>query len=380
MTRTQKRGPAYVRRRGYPVRFLVLLIALLVAGCGSGGEAGPPPEAEDARTVETRAEGTTPGEPVEVRAETLVSGLELPWDVAFLPEGDALLTERDSNRLLRVTPEGEVSEVQTLDVATGNGEGGLLGVALSPEYAEDGYVYAYYTTEEDNRIARFRLGEEPEPVFTGLPSAGIHNGGRIEFGPDGMLYVGTGDAAEPDLAQDRGSPAGKILRLTPEGEVPPDNPVPGNPMYSMGHRNVQGLAWDGDGQLYASEFGQDAYDELNRIEAGENYGWPEVEGEGGEPEYTDPIGVWRPSEASPSGVAILRDGAVPQWEGDLFMTALRGERLWRVSLERGEEVGRESLLEGDYGRLRHVEQAPDGSLWILTSNGTDDRIVRLAPE
>lgn len=370
----------------------LLLAAFLTAGCGPGG-AGPPSGDSDRTTVveeveqpqatmeettpETNAQGS--GASVEVRATTLVSGLELPWDVDFLPGGDALVTERDSNRLLRVTPEGEVSEVQQIDEATGGGEGGLLGVALSPEYESDGYVYAYYTTDNDNRIGRFQLGESPDPVFTGIPKAGNHNGGRIEFGPDGMLYVGTGDASEGGLSQNEGSLAGKILRLTPEGEVPGDNPIDGNPMYSFGHRNVQGLAWDDGGQLYASEFGQNTYDEANRIVAGENYGWPEVEGDGGEPEYVDPISTWATSEASPSGATFLTDGAIPQWEGDFFMAGLRGERLWRMEIEDGEVTDREALLEGEYGRMRHVTQAPDGSLWVLTSNGQDDGIIRIAP-
>nr|WP_205544198.1 PQQ-dependent sugar dehydrogenase [Rubrobacter indicoceani] len=368
----------------------MILSALFAAGCGAGdagsGDAGSSSVSEGRTTVVAQGEEPTEetaaasdASPVEVRATTLASGLELPWDVAFLPEGDALVTERDSNRLLRVTPEGEVLEVQTVDEATGGGEGGLLGVALSPDYESDGYVYAYYTTDDDNRIGRFQLGESPEPVFTGIPKAGNHNGGRMEFGPDGMLYVGTGDASEGALSQDRDSLAGKILRITPEGEVPDDNPVDGNPLYSLGHRNVQGLAWDAEGQLYASEFGQNTYDEANRIVAGENYGWPEVEGDGGEPEYVDPISTWATSEASPSGAAFLTDGAIPQWDGDFFMAALRGERLWRLEIENGEVTDREALLEGEYGRMRHVAQAPDGSLWVLTSNGQDDEIVRLAP-
>lgn len=365
----------------------LLLATLLAAGCGSGG-AGPPLGGNNRTTVveEAATEETVSGEttardagPVDIQATTLVSGLELPWDVAFLPEGDALVTERDSNRLLRVTPEGEVSEVQTIDEATGDGEGGLLGVALSPDYEEDGYVYAYYTADDDNRIGRFRLGDAPEPVFTDIPKAGNHNGGRIDFGPDGMLYVGTGDASEGGLSQDEDSLAGKILRLTPDGKVPEDNPVDGNPMYSMGHRNVQGLAWDETGQLYASEFGQNTFDEANRIVAWENYGWPEVEGDGGEPEYVDPISTWATSEASPSGATFLTDGAIPQWEGDFFMAALRGERIWRLEIEDGEVTDREELLRGEYGRMRHVTQAPDGSLWALTSNGSDDRIIRVGP-
>ncbi len=323
--------------------------------------------------------------PVDVVVTTVATGLEAPWGLAFLPDGRALVTERDSGRLLAVDEGGAVTEVQRL-AAAGSGEGGLLGVAVSPE--DPGLVYAYTTTAQDNRVVRFRLGEEPEPVLTGIPAAELHNGGRIAFGPDGMLYVGTGDAREASSAPDPGSLAGKILRLTPDGGVPEDNPTPGSPVYSSGHRNVQGLAWDDAGRLYASEFGQSTFDEVNLVEPGGDYGWPEVEGTGGAPEYVDPITTFDTAEASPSGVAILADGAIPQWEGDLFMAALRGERLWRLDLDdSGAVVGREELLSGEAGRLRHVAQAPDGSLWVLTSNRDgrgdpgpdDDRILRLGP-
>ncbi|HEV8044297.1 MAG TPA: PQQ-dependent sugar dehydrogenase, partial [Rubrobacter sp.] len=324
-----------------------------------------------------------------VEVSTLAMDLDVPWSFAFLPDGDALVTERDSGRLLRVSPSGDAREVQTLPEG-GSGEGGLLGVAVSPDYEEDRYVYAYYTTEEDNRVVRFRLGGRPEPILTGIPVNTYHDGGRIKFGPDGMLYVTTGDAGETANSQDRSSLGGKILRISPDGSVPEDNPFPDSPVYSYGHRNVEGLAWDAEGQLFASEFGQNTWDEANRIVAGENYGWPEVEGEGGEDQgYVDPITVWPTSEASPSGAEILVDGSIPQWEGDLFVAALRGERLWRLELnDRGDVVDREKLLDGEAGRLRDVAQAPDGSLWVSTSNldsygnpvsEQDDRILRLAP-
>ena len=391
---------------------LVLLtaLALILAGCGSSSasQSGDEPRLEPTSSggtasQTTLAENETPpaedsmpddpgasaeAGPVEVETSVLATNLEAPWGLAFLPDGDALVTERDSGRVLSVSPSGRVEEVQTLP-ADGSGEGGLLGLALSPDYENDGLVYAYYTTAEDNRVVRFRLGEEPEPILTGIPVNTYHNGGRIAFGPDGMLYVGTGDAGHPAYSQDPNSLGGKILRLEPDGSVPADNPFPNNPAFSYGHRNVQGLTWDAEGRLYATEFGQNTYDEVNLIEGGQNYGWPNVEGEGGEDEgYVDPVSTWATSEASPSGAEILLDGAIPQWEGDFFMAGLRGERLWRLDLdERGAVAGREELLAGEAGRLRHVAQAPDGSLWILTSNrdgrGTpipqDDRILRLAP-
>lgn len=320
-----------------------------------------------------------------VQTRVLATGLQAPWGLAFLPDGRALVSERDSGRLVSINSSGTVSEVQRLP-ADGTGEGGLLGIARSPNYASDGLVYAYYSTVRDNRVVRFPLGEQPQPILTGIPVSSIHNGGRIAFGPDGMLYIGTGDASKRDEAQNLQSLSGKILRITPDGRVPADNPFPNNPVYSYGHRNVQGLAWDARGQLYATEFGQSSFDEVNRIVPGGNYGWPEVEGHEADTRFIRPVTTFRVEEASPSGAVILRGGAIPQWEGNLFVAGLRGERLWRLVLDtNGSVTQRESLLQGEYGRLRHVAQAPDGSLWVLTSNrdgrgspiSDDDRILRL---
>jgi glucose/arabinose dehydrogenase len=344
------------------------------------------PAAEAPESEGQEGESANAG-PVEIETSVIATNLEVPWGIAFLPNGDVLFTERDSGRLLRMDASGNIEEVQTLPTR-GYGEGGSLGLAVSPDYEVDRYVYAYYTTDQDNRVVRFRLGEEPEPILTGIPFNTYHDGGRIAFGPDGMLYIATGDAGNALSSQDRSSLGGKILRLTPDGNVPEDNPFPNNPLYSYGHRNVEGLAWDEEGRLYASEFGLNRYDEVNLIKPGENYGWPYVEGEGGEPEYVDPITTWSPSEASPSGAEILKNGAIPQWEGDLFVAALRGERLWRLELgPDGNVIERDQLLRDEVGRIRNVVQAPDGSLWVTTSNldgrGTpapqDDRILRLAP-
>ncbi|MGH3713191.1 MAG: PQQ-dependent sugar dehydrogenase [Micromonosporaceae bacterium] len=306
---------------------------------------------------------------------TVADELEAPWGLAFLPDGRALVTERDSTRLLLVTGDGAVEEVQRITAARPGGEGGLLGVAVSPTYRSDRWVYVYYTAEQDNRIARLRLGGSPEPIVTGIPKAGNHNGGRIAFGPDGMLYAGTGDAGERDGAQDRRYLGGKILRMTPEGRPAPGNPYRGSLVYSYGHRNVQGLAWDSEGQLYAAEFGQNLYDELNRVEPGGNYGWPHAEGISDDERFINPVATWATSDASPSGIAIVADRA--------YVACLRGERMYRIGL-RGQDPA--ILLKDRYGRLRHAEPAPDGSLWILTSNrdgrgspaDDDDRIIRLA--
>ncbi len=385
-------GSTPTRKQVGGTALLAVLLVLLLAACdrageGDGGKDLGPIDAGGGKTEETAGSGGTSVKRVEV--SPLATNLEVPWAFAFLPDGDALVTERDSGKLLRVSPSGDVREIQSLP-ERGTGEGGLLGVAVSPDYREDRYVYAYYTTERDNRVVRFRLGEKPEPILTGIPVNSYHDGGRIRFGPDGMLYVSTGDAGDPANSQDKSSLGGKILRIEPDGSVPADNPFPGSPVYSYGHRNVEGLAWDAQGRMYASEFGQDTWDEVNRIEAGKNYGWPEVEGKGGEERgYVDPITVWPPSEASPSGAEIMVGGGIPQWEGDIFVAALRGEGLWHLELNgRGEIVGREKLLDGEVGRVRNVAQAPDGSLWVSTSNRDsygspvseqDDRILRLAP-
>lgn len=306
--------------------------------------------------------------------------LDVPWGLAFLPDGSALVAERDTARILRIEQGGAPQEVYRVPDVVARGEGGLLGLAVSPTYADDNYLYAYFTADDDNRIVRFRPDGDPQPVFTGIAKAGNHNGGRIAFGPDGMLYVGTGDAADPDLAQDPASPNGKILRLSPDGSPAPGNPTPNSPVYSLGHRNVQGLAWDSAGRLFAAEFGQDRYDEINLIEPGKNYGWPTVEGTGGSQDgYTDPLVTWSTSEASPSGIAIAGN--------TVYAAALRGERLWTVPLGNGVTGEPQAILTSAYGRLRTVTVAPDGALWLTTSNTDgrgdvrtgDDRILRFPP-
>jgi glucose/arabinose dehydrogenase len=310
----------------------------------------------------------------DVPVRTLVTKLEAPWGLAFLPDGSALVTERDTTRLLSVAANGQVSELQRISEARPGGEGGLLGVAVSPDYANDRWIYVYYTAETDNRVARLRLGEAPEPILTGIPKAGNHNGGRIAFGPDKLLYVGTGDAADSGRSQNLGSLGGKILRITPEGRPAAGNPFPDSPVWSYGHRNVQGLAWDSRGQMFASEFGQNQYDELNRIEPGKNYGWPVVEGTGRDARFVDPVATWATNDASPSGLAVAKDR--------VYMACLRGQKVYRIGTDGSSP---ERLLAGKYGRLRHAAAAPDGSVWVLTNNRDgrgdpgpdDDRILRL---
>jgi glucose/arabinose dehydrogenase len=301
----------------------------------------------------------------------------VPWSAVFLPDGTALVSERTNGHVLRLRPGRAPQQVADLP-SLAEGEAGLLGLAVSPTYVRDGLVYAYYTTERDNRVVRFPLGGTPHVVLRGIPRASFHDGGRIAFGPDGMLYVGTGETGEPDLAQDRSSLGGKILRLRPDGLVPADNPFPGSPVWSVGHRNVQGLAWDPQGRMYATEFGQNRVDEVNRILPGRNYGWPEVEGKGGGRRFVDPLVTWGTDEASPSGLAYA--------DGALWVAALRGERLWRVGLDgSGRVTGTRSFLSGALGRIRNVTLGPDGALWLTTSNRDgrgdprrgDDRVRRV---
>jgi glucose/arabinose dehydrogenase len=310
----------------------------------------------------------------------VASGLEVPWSIAFLPDGTPLVTERDSARILELKADGQTVERRKLADARPTGEGGLLGIVVSPKYANDGYVYAYYTTETDNRITRFRLDDTPEQVLlAGIPKASNHDGGRLAFGPDGLLYATTGDAGEKDLAQDGESLAGKILRLNPDGSIPSDNPSSISPMYSKGHRNVQGLAWDEQGRLWASEFGQNTTDELNLIEPGKNYGWPDCEGRCDKEGMTNPATTWSTSDASPSGLAF--------WNGDLYMAALKGKRLWRIPVTAAGAGKPEALFNDTFGRLRAVTVTPDGKLWISTSNRdgrgepkpNDDQILSIAP-
>jgi len=290
------------------------------------------------------------------RLGALVDLLEVPWGVDFLPDGAAIVTERMSGRVLHVTPDGTLSQLGVLPEAVPEGEAGLLGVAVSPDFETDSSLFFYLTTGSDNRVLRaevdgMTLGA-PEVVFDGIPQGFIHDGGRIAFGPDGYLYVATGEVGDPERAQDPDSLGGKILRLTPDGDPAPGNPDAGSPVWSLGHRNVQGLAWDDRGRLWASEFGDSTWDELNLIEKGGNYGWPEVEGTGGGGEFVDPQLVWPVENASPSGLTWA--------DGHLWMAGLRGQRLWRIDVsEAGRATDPTEFFTGEYGRLRTVAAAPD---------------------
>lgn len=353
-------------RRTVATAFAAVLVA---AGCSADADRGSTPTVT---ATPDRPESSTPAgsetakpAPNEPRVvETVADGLAAPWGIDFLPDGAAVVTERDTRRVLRVTAEGDIAEIGVVEAAAPEGEGGLLGVAVSPSYDTDSLLYFYLTTATDNRVVRAtydgdRLGE-PEVLLDGIPNGFIHDGGRLEFGPDGDLFVSTGESGEPLLAQDRDSLGGKILRITPDGEPSPANPDPDSPVWSWGHRNVQGLAFDDEGALWASEFGDSTWDELNKVEGGADYGWPEVEGRGEREEFTDPQVVWRTEDASPSGLAFL--------DGHLWMAALRGQRLWQVDVSTGTARDPQDFFVGRYGRMRTVVVSPDGDLWVTTSN------------
>ena len=389
-----------MRRRLPSVVAVVGLAALAVAGCSE-----PASDSDGAVVVNSTTTPAPSGEsdgdpgggctdepggsagPATPRPDGVVAdGLTSPWGLAFLPDGSALVSERDTGLVKRVTKQGSVGTVgEVPGVDFSSEEGGLLGLAVrSPSGAGSAVdVYAYFSTTQDNRVVRMRyesgrLGP-PKVVLDGIPVSTYHNGGRVEFGPDGKLYVSTGDATESGNAPDPESLGGKILRLRPNGDPAPGNPTDGSPVWTLGHRNVQGLTWDGRDNMWASEFGQDTWDELNLIEAGNNYGWPQYEGSANAPGFEDPDVQWRPDEASPSGITYA--------DGSIWVAALGGERLWRVSVAGADVTGQpRAFFTGEYGRLRTVVPAPDGSLWLMTSNTDgrgdpapgDDRIIRLA--
>ncbi len=358
----------------------------------------------DAPTPSTVAATATPVPPtaagIEVVSEVVARELKAPWALAFAPDGRLFVTERGGT--IRVVKDGEAQSppYAQIEVAT-VGEAGLLGLALDPEFESNGYLYVYHTYSDNggalmNRVVRWQDDGEkatnPSVILDGIPGARYHNGGRLKFGPDGKLYVTNGDANSGGLAQDLNSLAGKILRINKDGSFPEDNPFPNSPVYSYGHRNPQGLAWHPDtGELYATEHGPVGRDEVNRIVAGGNYGWPTVSGDAGDARFRDAVAHSGVDTWAPSGAAFYDAEALPpEWRGRLVFGALRGQRLVWVKLRAPdyrfvEEQG--ALFARRHGRIRDVVQGSDGYLYFATSNldgrGSpkegDDHILRIAP-
>lgn len=373
---------------------LTAAVAILTACNGPADERSSPGNAGDEEVV---------------RLETVAGGLEVPWDLAFAPDGRIFVTERPG-RIRVIDRNGLAPDPwATLDVAA-TGEAGLMGIAVSPDFAENGHVYVMATFRGtdglEDRIVRFTerggRGVSPATLVDGLPAARFHAGGALDFGPDGMLYATTGDARDPGAAQRRDVLAGKVLRYHPDGTIPADNPFRDSPVWALGLRNPQGLTWDAEtGAMFATDHGPSGLpnerfrrhrDELNAIRPGGNYGWPEVAGMDDDERFIPPLVEWTPAIA-PAGLAIARDEALP-WTGDLLVGALRGEQIRRVIVEPAPDApagwratGQQALFEQDLGRIRAVVTGPGDRTYFTTSNrdgrgdpgADDDRVIRILP-
>ncbi|MEW6571007.1 MAG: PQQ-dependent sugar dehydrogenase [Nitrospirota bacterium] len=380
-------------RKKFLIAFL-LLVALSIACSPKVG--GKPQEAGDVFLID--------GDRVAVNV--WIERMEIPWSLVFLPDGRALVSERPGR--IRQIKDGKLLEKSYVQIDVAHtGEGGLMGLAIHPDFPGKPYIYAMHTYERRdglfNRVIRLKdkksSAEFDRVIIDGIPGGRFHNGGRIAFGPDGMLYITTGETFRAELAQDLNSLGGKILRVTPEGEIPEDNPFKDSPVYSFGHRNPQGLAWQPQtNRLFASEhgpsgeFGRSANDEINVIKKGGNYGWPRVIGAAGIKPYIDPVVVWK-NTTPPSGMTFYRSDLLRHLQGNLFVATLRSQALIRILLakdkvERIERWFASDFSEGKYGRLRDVVEGPDGALYFLTNNrdgrGTprtgDDRIYVIRPK
>lgn len=389
------------RPRQLGIAAVAVALSLTLSACGDGPGSGAPRQAGSSVATDSSAGGagstaTSPTGPMSSTGRaarghvkvvrTIATGIDVPWGLALLPGGKKLLVgSRDDRHVYRVDLRtGHRHSVGVVRGAVSNvasgGEAGLLGLALSPSYSSDHRVYAYWSTDHDNRIGWLRLRHghlgRPHVIARDIPLGVHHDGGRLAFGPDGMLYAGTGESGRPQLAQRKRSLGGKILRMTPAGRPAPGNPF-GTLVYSYGHRNVQGLAFDPAGRLWASEFGDHTADELNLIKAGHNYGWPATQGKTSNPKYTSPVAQWGTEVDSPSGIAYAAHS--------IWMAALAGQRLWRIPLHGAEAGTPQDFLTGRYGRLRSVLALDDHTLLVTTSNRDgraarhpgDDRILEL---
>ncbi len=373
-------------------KYLIIFLVFILLGAGGFyyyRNISDPSSSSTSSNVYTPDNGVqiTPESEEILDIEVIAENLEIPWEVEFLPSGEILVTERPG-RLLKIQDKSviEVSGVRHI------GEGGLMGMALHPNYEENHLIYLYLTSEENgkivNRVERYQLDGNSltnrDVIVDGILGSSVHDGGRIHIGSDGYLYIGTGDAGQERLSQDRDSLNGKILRVKDDGSIPEDNPF-GNEVYSYGHRNVQGLAWDAEGRLWATEHGRSGvrsgFDELNLVEKGKNYGWPEIQGDEENPEMVKPIIHSGPNETwAPSGAAFV--------DGSIFFVGLRGSALYQAKLNGSNVENLTKHFDGEYGRLRGVRLGPDGFLYITTSNTDgrgrknqgDDKLIKINPK
>lgn len=389
------------------------IAAAVSCGDNASGPTTPSPVDPPAPTIDVQCqlvgEGYGPAGTTPVDTEVIASGLEIPWSLEWLPDGDMLVTQR-LGAILRITPDGTKTEIARLTGVEGLLEGGLLGLALHPRFEESRWFYVYYTQRRDgsfvNIVERWTLaanGQSAAPdriIVDGIPARPFHNGGRIRFGPDGYLYIGTGDAGTPERSQDPNSLAGKVLRVTDEGEIPDDNPFPGSAAWVIGVRNTQGISWRSDGRIVMTDHGPSglppeggrlAHDEINVAEPGTNLGWPEQysceEASGRRP----PSMTWA-NAMPPGGIAIYDGDEIPEWRGDAFIgvlgfgTAIGHLHRIRLTDDGNVELSENYFLgDGGFGRIRDVIMGPDGGLYFTTSNcdgrgscaGTGDLIVRV---
>lgn len=368
---------------------LSMLLVLMTAGCSSESGLSSSPQTTDSPTVQT--------DNFPYTIETVADELNVPWEMDFAPDGRIFLTERPGT--VRVIEQGKLLPEPVYEVTDGfisKGEGGLLGLVLDPDFANNHYIYVYHTYESQgevkNRVLRVVENKNKavldKILISDLPGATNHNGGRIKIGPDGHLYITSGDRYEPDLAQNKNSLGGKILRIELNGSIPADNPFSGSPIYSLGHRNAQGLAWHPEtGKLYSSEHGQSAHDEINLIEPGGNYGWPLIEGDeslAGKPELIKPLIHSNKKTWAPSGMTFITQGP---WKGQLLVANLRGNQVLKIKLGTSDDkqIANVEPILTEWGRIRNIYEAEDGSIYVMTNNrdgrgdpqSKDDKLIRL---
>jgi len=381
------------------------LVVLATGICGSS--CGGTPEAPQSPGCQLITGPQGPAGTTAIRVEVVARGLEIPWAVAFLPSGDMLVTERPG-RIRAVSPGGNVGPVIATPEVSPSGEGGLLGIALSPSFAENRHFYVYVTGQNDgvdeNRVERYVLSQDQSQatldkvVLAGIPAAQYHDGGRLRFGPDGMLYVGTGDARKPERSQDSNDLAGKILRVGPDGELPADNPTPGHATFVLGIRNAQAFDWLDDATLVVADhgpsgeyLGRTGHDEVSLARAGDNLGWPDIFACEAREGMVSPSITWVDANP-PGGAAVYRGTAIPEWKDAVLVGGLKSKHLHllRFSDAPRRVASHEIYLAGGdgFGRLRDVLMGPDGHLYVTTSNcdgrgecGDDkDLILRIVPE